>query len=84
VREIATIGVDLAKNGCQLHGVTADGIVALRRQLRRSQILEFFVRLPPCLIGIEACAGAHFWARELVKLGHGSCQRNSACGGVGV
>jgi transposase len=70
VREIATIGVDLAKNVFQLHGVTADGIVALRRQLRRSQILEFFGRLPPCLIGIEACAGAHFWARELVKLGH--------------
>ena len=68
--EITTIGVDLAKNVFQLHGVTVDGTVALRRQLRRSQVLEFFRRLPPCLIGMEACAGAHFWARELTKLGH--------------
>jgi transposase len=68
--EITTIGVDLAKNVFQLHGVTADGSVALRRQVRRSQVLEFFARLPPCLIGMEACAGAHFWARELTKLGH--------------
>lgn len=68
--EITTIGVDLAKNVFQLHGVTADGSVALRRQLRRSQVLEVFGRLPPCLVGMEACAGAHFWARELAKLGH--------------
>jgi transposase len=68
--EITTIGVDLAKNVFQLHGVTADGSVALRRQLRRSQVLEFFGRLPPCLVGMEACAGAHFWAREMAKLGH--------------
>jgi transposase len=68
--KITTIGVDLAKSVFQLHGVTADGTVGLRRQLRRSQVLEFFGRLPPCLIGMEACAGAHFWARELVKLGH--------------
>jgi transposase len=68
--EITTIGVDLAKNVFQLHGVTADGAVALRRQVRRSQVLEVFGRLPPCLIGMEACAGAHFWARELAKLGH--------------
>ncbi len=68
--EITTIGVDLAKSVFQLHGVTADGTVALRRQLRRGQVLEFFGRLPACLIGMEACAGAHFWARELAKLGH--------------
>ncbi len=68
--EITTIGVDLAKTVFQLHGVSADGTVALRRQLRRSQVLEFFGRLPPCLVGMEACAGAHFWARELTKLGH--------------
>jgi transposase len=68
--EITTIGVDLAKSVFQLHGVTADGSVALRRQVRRSQVLEVFGRLPPCLIGMEACAGAHFWARELAKLGH--------------
>lgn len=68
--EITTIGVDLAKNVFQLHGVTAEGTVTLRRQLRRRQVLEFFGRLSPCLIGMEACAGAHFWARELTKLGH--------------
>jgi transposase len=68
--EITIIGVDLAKNVFQVHGVTADGAVALRRQVRRSQVLEFFGRLPPCLIGMEACAGAHSWARELTKLGH--------------
>ena len=68
--EITTIGVDLAKNVFQLHGVTADGSVALRRQVRRSQVLEFFARLSRCLIGMEACAGAHFWARELTRLGH--------------
>jgi transposase len=68
--EITTIGIDLAKNVFQLHGVTADGSVALRRQVRRSQVLDIFGRLPPCLIGMEACAGAHFWARELAKLGH--------------
>ena len=67
---ITTIGVDLAKNVFQLHGVTAEGTVTLRRQLRRRQVLEFFGRLSPCLIGMEACAGAHFWARELTKLGH--------------
>jgi transposase len=68
--EITTIGVDLAKTVFQLHGVTADGSVALRRRLRRSQVLEVFGRLPPCLVGMEACAGAHFWARALTKLGH--------------
>lgn len=68
--EITTIGVDLAKNVVQLHGVTADGTVGLRRRLRRSQVLEFFDRLPLCLVGMEAGAGAHFWARALTKLGH--------------
>lgn len=68
--EITTIGVDLAKSVFQLHGVDGEGRPSLRRQLRRSQMLEFFQRLPPCLIGMEACASAHFWARELGKLGH--------------
>lgn len=68
--EITTIGIDLAKNVFQLHGVTVAGQVLLRRQLRRAQVLVFFARLQPCLIGVEACAGAHFWARELAKLGH--------------
>jgi transposase len=67
---ITTLGIDLAKSVFQLHGVGADGRVLQRRQLRRSQMLEFFQRLPPCLIGMEACASAHYWARELAKFGH--------------
>jgi transposase len=70
MNEISTIGVDLAKSVFQLHGVDAEGRTVLRRQLRRSQMLEFFRRLPPCLIGMEACASAHYWARELIELGH--------------
>lgn len=68
--KITTLGIDLAKSVFQLHGVSADGRILLRRQLRRSQMLEFFQDLPPCLIGIEACASAHYWARELAKFGH--------------
>jgi len=68
--KITTLGIDLAKSVFQLHGVDAEGCTVLRRQLRRSQMLEFFQRLPPCLIGIEACASAHYWARELAKFGH--------------
>jgi transposase len=70
MNEIITIGVDLAKSVFQLHGVDGEGQVVLRRQLRRSQMLEFFQGVPGCLIGLEACAGAHYWARELTKLGH--------------
>jgi transposase len=68
--EVSTIGVDLAKSVFQLHGVDAEGRPVLRRQLRRSQMLEVFQNLPACLVGMEACASAHFWARELTKLGH--------------
>ncbi len=64
------IGVDLAKTVFQVHGVSADGTAVLRRQLRRGQVLVFFSRLEPCLIGMEACSGAHHWARELSALGH--------------
>jgi transposase len=64
------IGLDLAKSVFQLHGVRADGATVLRRQLRRSQVLTFFSRLEPCLIGMEACSGAHHWARDLAALGH--------------
>lgn len=64
------IGVDLAKTVFQVHGVNADGTAVLRRQLRRGQVLAFFSRLEPCLIGMEACSGAHHWARELAALGH--------------
>jgi transposase len=65
-----TIGLDLAKSVFQLHGVDAEGCVVVRRQLRRSQVLAFFERLDPCLVGMEACSGAHHWARELSALGH--------------
>ena len=67
---VPTLGIDLAKSVFQRHGVDARGKVLLRRQLGRSQMLEVFQRLPPCLIGIEACAGAHYWACELTKSGH--------------
>ncbi len=70
MKEITTIGVDLAKSVFQLHGVDKAGKPVLRRQLRRSQMLEFFQNLPGCLVGMEACASAHYWARELARLGH--------------
>jgi transposase len=70
MNEVSTIGVDLAKSVFQLHGVDAEGRPVLRRQLWRSQVLEVFQRLPACLVGMEACASAHYWARELTKLGH--------------
>jgi len=66
----STIGLDLAKHVFQVHGVAADGQVVLRRQLRRSELLRFFRALPPCLVGMEACASAHYWARQLSALGH--------------
>jgi len=68
--EITTIGLDLAKHVFQVHGVDADGTTVLRKQLRRSQVLAFFSRLPSCLVGLEACATAHYWGRELAALGH--------------
>lgn len=68
--EIKTIGVDLAKTVFQVHGVDEQGRVGLRRQLRRSQVMEFFAQLPPCLVGMEACATAHHWARKLGQMGH--------------
>src|SRR5262245_9306083 len=66
--EITTIGFDLAKHVFQVHGVDAEGATVLRKQLRRAQVLAFFGRLPPCLVGLEACATAHYWARELRAL----------------
>ena len=68
--QVTTIGLDIAKNVFQVHGIDAAEKVVVRKQLRRSQVLEFFKALPPCLIGMEACASAHYWARELTKLGH--------------
>jgi transposase len=68
--EITTIGLDLAKSVFQVHGVDATGQVVIRRSLRRAQMLAFFARLPSCLVGMEACGTSHYWARELIKLGH--------------
>ena len=68
--EVTTIGLDLAKNVFQVHGVDAAGAIAVRRALRRGQVVGYFAKLPPCLVGMEACATAHYWARELARLGH--------------
>jgi transposase len=68
--QVTTIGLDIAKNVFQVHGVDAQGRAVLRRRLARAKVLEFFAQLPPCVIGLEACGGAHHWARELRALGH--------------
>jgi transposase len=70
MQTITTIGFDIAKSIFQVHCVDADGKVILRRQLKRRYVLAFFQKLPPCLVGIEACASAHHWSRELQALGH--------------
>ena len=70
MQEITTIGLDLAKSVFQVHAVGRDGKVLVRRQIRRNQMLAFFAKLTPCLVGMEACAGAHYWARELARSGH--------------
>jgi transposase len=68
--QITTIGFDIAKNVFQVHGIDGAEKVVIRKQVRRGQVMKFFEALPPCLIGMEACATAHYWARELTKLGH--------------
>ena len=68
--EIATIGLDLAKSVFQLHAVDANGHVVWRKKLRRSALLDTLAKIPACLIGMEACATAHYWAREISALGH--------------
>jgi transposase len=70
MQTITTIGLDIAKSVFQVHGVDADGQVVIRRQLKRRYVLAFFQKLPPCLVGIEACASSHHWSRELQALGH--------------
>ena len=67
---ITTIGFDIAKSVFQVHGVDAAGEVMVRPQLKRRQVLVFFQKLPPCLVGIEACASSHHWSRELQAFGH--------------
>ena len=68
--QVTTIGLDIAKNVFQVHGVDQHGKVVLRKRLSRGRVLAFFANLPRCVIGLEACGGAHYWARELTKLGH--------------
>ena len=70
MNKISVTGLDLAKNVFQLHGIDADGEVVVSKQLKRSQVRQFFAKLEPCLIGMEACGGAHYWSRELTRLGH--------------
>jgi transposase len=70
MQSISTIGLDIAKSVFQVHGVDAAGQVVIRRQLKRRFVLSFFEKLPPCLVGIEACASSHYWSRELRALGH--------------
>ena len=70
MEKVTTIGLDIAKSVFQVHGVGADGEVVVRRQLTRARMLPFFAKLPRCLVGIEACNNSHYWARELIALGH--------------
>ncbi len=67
---VTTIGLDIAKSVFQVHGIDAEDKVIIRRQLKRRYVLAFFQKLPPCLVGIEACASSHYWSRELKALGH--------------
>ncbi len=68
--DITTLGIDLAKNLFQVHGVDGQGRTVVQRQLRRAQLLTFVVQLRPCLVAMEACGSAHYWAREIAKRGH--------------
>src|SRR5271168_4371102 len=70
MQAITTIGLDIGKSVFQVHGIDAEGNVIVRRQLKRRSVTAFFHKLPPCLVGIEACASAHYWSRELRALGH--------------
>ena len=70
MEEVVTIGLDIATSVFQVHGVSSKGDAVLRRQLKRARMLPFFEKLPPCLIGIEACNNSHYWARELTAVGH--------------
>jgi len=70
MQTVTTIGLDIAKSVFQIHGVDAAGNVIVRRKLKRRYVLPFFQKLPPCLVGIEACASSHHWSRELRALGH--------------
>ncbi len=68
--KIATIGLDLAKTLFQVHGVDSQGHIVVRKQLHRTDVLPFFAKLEPCVVGMEACGSSHYWGRELTKIGH--------------
>lgn len=68
--DITTIDIDIAKRNFQIHGVNKNGKIVLKKKLMREQVLTFMANLPKCLVGIEACGGANYWAREISKLGH--------------
>ena len=70
MQAVTTIGLDIAKSVFQVHGIDATGNVVIRRQLKRRHVLAFFQKLPPCVVGIEACATSHHWSRELKAIGH--------------
>ena len=70
MQAVTAIGLDIAKSVFQVHSVDGEGNVVVRRKLRRRYIVAFFQKLPPCLVGIEACASSHHWSRELQTLGH--------------
>src|SRR5439155_19313935 len=70
MQTVTTIGLDIAKSVFQVHGVDAEGKVLIRRKLKRRYVLAFFEKLPPCLVGIEACATSHHWSRQLKGFGH--------------
>ena len=70
MEQIITIGLDLAKHVFQVHGADRDGAVVVRKKLRREQLLSFFAELPRCTVAMEACGGAHYWAREIGRVGH--------------
>jgi transposase len=70
MNEVKAVGLDLARRVFQVHGADAKGHPVLRKKLRREDVLTFFAKLPPCLVGMEACASSHYWAREIRNLGH--------------
>src|SRR3954453_19296984 len=70
MNQVSTVGLDLAKYVFQLHGADSAGAVVFRKKLRRGQVLSFLANLPPCTVAMEACGSAHFWGREIAKLGH--------------
>ena len=80
MQSISTIGLDIAKSVFQVHGVDAAGQVVIRRQLRRRHVLAFFQKLPPCLVGIEACASSHHWSRRAAGVGaYGAIDASGLC-----